>query len=114
MDLNYIDVVSQVKEIKYTFAGHAARMDPQDVVNQILHVRHLAWWRHQQSLPWNSSSHGDRPHPQRFNALRRWESPFESCWGRCSTPSVHDVVGWMRVAQDRDEWRRGLHRFVNQ
>ena len=113
MDVNNLNVVNKVKEAKYNFAGHVARMDPQDIVNQILHVRPLAWWRYQQSLPSNSTSHRARPHTQRFNALRRWESSLEICWGSCTAPSAQDVVGWMHAAQDRDRWRRGCHSFVN-
>ena len=107
-----LNVVNNIKEIKYSFVGHVARMSSEDAVNQILHSRHLAWWRHQQTLKRRRRA-GDSAHPRRFNALGRWETPLETFFGARATPDAHDVVGWMLAAQDREKWRRSCRAFIN-
>ena len=110
-----LNVVENMKGIKYSFAGHVARLDRHDVVRQVLHVRSLAWWRHQQSLPKNKahSSRGGRPHPKRFNALRRWESPLEEYWGISTAERSSDTVGWMLAAQAREKWRQNRCKLIS-
>ena len=113
MVANNLVVTEIVKERKYSFAGHLARMDSGDVVNRILHARNLAWWRHTQSLSQtHSRKSGESPHPKRFCALARWESPFENFFGVHSAPAAADVVGWMQAAQDRQAWQRRCRNFV--
>ena len=106
-------VVDAVKERKYSFAGHLARMDSGDVVNRILHARNLAWWRHVQRQH-QSHGHrsGDQPHPKRFCAHARWESSFEDFWGVHTAPDATDTVGWMLAAQDRAKWQQSCRKYI--
>ena len=96
-------VVDAVKMAKYSFAGHAARMDDANLVKQILVSRSLADWRDQQARSTGAHARkaGAGPHPKRFNALRRWEAPFEEHFGVATS-----LAGsWIQKAQDRDGWK---------
>ena len=106
-------VVEMAKARKCSLAGHLARMDSGEMANRILHTRSLTWWRHIQS---KNQAHGrrggDQPHPKRFCAHARWESPFEDLWGVHSSPDATDVVGWMLAAQDREKWQQSCRKYV--
>ena len=111
-----VDVVSFVKGTKFNFAGHLARLDSQDVMKQVLMARSLAGWRHKQKLQ-SARPHvrvaGGSSHPKRFNALRRWETAFENFFGMREMQNPGDLVGWMSVAQNRDEWKKKRASFVS-
>ena len=111
-----VDVVESVKGMKYNFAGHLARLDPQDVMKQILMACSLAGWRHTQNLQAarpHARMAGGSSHPKRFKALRRWETAFENFFRMCEMKNPGDLVGWMAVAQSRDEWKRRRASFVS-
>ena len=104
LDMHNIDFPLEVRVAKHNFAGHAARMPREDIVNQVLRLRHLAWCRQVQATPSLMPPHGARPHPKRFNALCRWESPLEDLCGQTQAMTTDDTVGWMLQAQNRQHW----------
>ena len=113
MSVQNLVVTEQMKGAKHNFAGHLARMASGDIANQILHARHLAWWRHWQS---QNQAHGrrrgDQLHPKRFCAHGRWEAAFEDFYGVHTAAAARAVVGWMRAAQDREKWRQSCQTFI--
>ena len=104
LDVHNVDLPHEIRLAKHNFAGHAARMPQEDIVNQVLRLRHLAWWRQVQATPRLMPPRGPRPHTKRFNALSRWESPLEDVCGRAQAMTTDDTVGWMLQAQDRQRW----------
>ena len=80
----------------HSFAGHLARASD-DPAGRALRTRSLAWWRYFQ---------GRRllKHPARFGVWR-WEAQLEEHYGQATSLFIDEDVGWMRLAQDRAQWR---------
>ena len=116
MEKGKVDLVKSVKGTNFNFAGHLARLQPEDTLKKVLTARNIAQWRFLQAQA-TSRTHartaGGSSHPRRFNALRRWESPFEKHFGVYESQSPEFLVGWMQVAQDRDEWKKRRVSFVS-
>ena len=68
-----VNITDTINISKYRFAGHIAMMNPQDPVASMARTRNLPWWRYHQAR-WDDKHSG--LHPQRFNALNRWEEVF--------------------------------------
>ena len=86
--------------------GHLARMPEDKIPKRAFLTRPLAWWRFEQDR-WTDRHSG--LHPQRFNCWR-WEAHFEDWYGRALITSRDASpldVGWLRRAQDRDDWKGG-------
>ena len=109
--IHHVDVISMVKATKFRFAGHVARLPVTDIAHRVLKVRHLAWWRAQQAKI--RTTHGPSPHVCRFNALHRREGPLETHFGVFTEPQPGTLVCWMQTAQNRDDWKAAMTRYLN-
>ena len=87
---------SRRRQRLHGFAGHLARMED-GVVYDALRTRSLGWWRHFQR-------HHLVRHPARFRPWR-WESQFTDFYGESATVLLDENVGWMLLAQSRDDWK---------
>ena len=104
---HHIDVINVVKATKFRFAGHVARLPVTDIVHRVLKVRHLAWWRAQQAKI--HTIHGPRLHVCRFNDV----GPLETHFGVVTESQPDTLVGWMQTAQNRDDWKAAMTRYLN-
>ena len=85
-------------------AGHLAR-SPDARVRDCVHCRPVARWRH-----WQAEVGGRAQHA-RFGRPKRWENELEIYYGQHMAAHQGDIVGWMRNAQQRDEWRAEAKAF---
>ena len=100
-----LNVVAMAQQRVLRWAGHVARMAPDDPVAAALRCRGLQWWRWRQAAHKTTGDKWSGPHPRRFK-IRRWEEQVSELHGEGYSDSVLNNTGWLLKAQDREWWRK--------
>ena len=85
----------------HQWAGHLARMKPEQIAAQAMRCRGMQWWR------WRQGQHHCKwtgVHPQRFRAWR-WQSQIANVYGDGYAENHLDNTGWLAQAQQRNDWK---------
>ena len=87
----------------FGWAGHLARLQRDTPVARVLRFRNLQWWRDMQaSMPRLDPSNTTSWRHHRPGRFPRWEDLLERF-----------CPEWLFVAQDREQWRKLMPRFVS-
>jgi hypothetical protein len=92
-------LVQSYKQTLHRFAGHAARANEDSVVNKVLKLRDIKWWRYTQL---RAKAAKVSAHPKRFNVWR-WEEQLSKPYGN----------DWKQSALDRTAWKAREKTFID-
>jgi hypothetical protein len=84
-------LVRKYKQTLHRFAGHAARACADSIVNRVINLRDVKWWRLTQL---RAKTARVSAHPKRFNVWR-WEERLTKAYGN----------EWKQTATNRIEWK---------
>ena len=105
------NVLTAIREIMLSWAGHVARMDHKEICAKALRCRGLQWWRWRQ-LHWKEveKDKWSGPRPQRFKIYRREDmvaGEVSKFTGNADglPESVQENTGWLHLARNRGSWK---------